>query len=174
MGLIKIKDAEQIAQRVAQLAQRIDAMLTPPSDPPPLMVVVLKGAFVFAADLLRAMDTPCAVDFMRAASYGNATSSSGEVRITLEPEVALEGRSVLLVDDICDSGRTMLALSNRLRELGAQKLICCALFDKRERREVLFEPELIGFEVGDHFIVGYGLDHAEAMRHLDGVYYLEA
>lgn len=160
-----LHDQADIADRVGALAADIVERL--PED----MVVVglLKGSFMFMADLVRALDRQGrapAVDFIRLSSYGNAKRSSGDVRLMGEVPADLAGRAVLLVDDIVDTGRSL----NRARELvvqaGAAKVWTCALVDKPSRREVACRPDFVGFTVGDVFVVGYGIDHAEKYRHL--------
>src|SRR5712691_5632694 len=131
-----------------------------------LLVGVLKGAVFFLSDLMRAIDVPCEVDFMAVASYGSATDSSGVVRILKDLDVAIEGRDVLIVEDIVDSGLTLQYL---LRNLGARtprSLEVCALLTKPERREVDLPTRYVGFEIPNRFVVGYGLDHAERYRNL--------
>jgi hypoxanthine phosphoribosyltransferase len=122
---------------------------------------------------MRHIDVPCEVDFMAVASYGSATDSSGVVRILKDLDVALEGRHVLIVEDIIDSGLTLQYL---LRSLGARNpasIEVCALLTKPERRKVELEPRYVGFEIPNRFVVGYGLDHAERYRNLPYVAVLE-
>ncbi|MBA2637666.1 MAG: hypoxanthine phosphoribosyltransferase [Solirubrobacterales bacterium] len=131
-----------------------------------LLVGVLKGAIFFLSDLMRAIDVPCEVDFMAVASYGSATHTSGVVRILKDLDAAIEGRDVLIVEDIVDSGLTLQYL---LRSLGAREpasLEVCALLVKPARRKVDLAPRYVGFEIPDAFVVGYGLDHAERFRNL--------
>jgi hypoxanthine phosphoribosyltransferase len=138
-----------------------------------LLVGVLKGAVFFLSDLMRHIDVPCEVDFMAVASYGSATDSSGVVRILKDLDVALEGRHVLIVEDIVDSGLTLQYL---LRSLGARNpasIEVCALLTKPERRKVALEPRYVGFEIPNRFVVGYGLDHLERYRNLPYVAVLQ-
>jgi len=138
-----------------------------------LLVGVLKGAVFFLSDLMRHIDVPCEVDFMAVASYGSATDSSGVVRILKDLDVALEGRHVLIVEDIIDSGLTLQYL---LRSLGARNpasIEVCALLTKPERRKVALEPRYVGFEIPNRFVVGYGLDHGERYRNLPYVAVLD-
>ena len=132
----------------------------------PLVVCVLNGAAVFFADLIRGMDIPLEVATVAASSYGDATASSGEVRVTKDIDVGIKGRHVLLVEDIVDSGRTMKALTEALAERGPASLAVCAFADKQSRRAVDFKPDYVCFEVPDLFIVGYGLDCAGLYRNL--------
>jgi hypoxanthine phosphoribosyltransferase len=132
----------------------------------PLLVGVLKGAVFFLSDLMRRIEVPCEVDFMAVASYGSATDSSGVVRILKDLDTPIEGRHVLIVEDIVDSGLTLQYL---LRSLGAREpasLEVCALLVKPERRKVDLPIRYVGFEIPDRFAIGYGLDHAERHRNL--------
>jgi hypoxanthine phosphoribosyltransferase len=131
-----------------------------------VLVCVLKGAVFFLSDLMREIDLPCEVDFMAVASYGSSTDSSGVVRILKDLDTPLDGRDVLIVEDIVDSG---LTLSYLLRMLNARKpasLEVCALLTKPERREVDLPIRYVGFEIPNTFAIGYGLDHAERYRNL--------
>jgi len=131
-----------------------------------LLVGILKGAVFFLADLMRAIDIPCEVDFMAVASYGSATDSSGVVRILKDLDQPIDGRNVLIVEDIVDSGLTLQYL---LRNLGARdpaSLGICALLTKPDRRKVELDARYVGFEIPDRFAIGYGLDHAERFRNL--------
>jgi hypoxanthine phosphoribosyltransferase len=127
---------------------------------------VLKGAFVFLADLTRHLEMRHEVDFMEVSSYGSGTESSGVVRILLDLEQSIEGRHVLIVEDIIDSGRTLEYITRNLRTRKPASLRVCTLLSKPSRREVDLPVDLIGFEVPDEFVVGYGLDYAEAYRNL--------
>src|SRR5712691_1362529 len=131
-----------------------------------LLVGVLKGAVFFLSDLMRAIDVPCEVDFMAVASYGSATDSSGVVRILKDLDAAIEGRDVLIVEDIVDSGLTLQYLMRNLGSRNPRTLEVCALLTKPERRKVDLPTRYVGFEIPDRFVVGYGLDHAERHRNL--------
>jgi hypoxanthine phosphoribosyltransferase len=131
-----------------------------------VLVGVLKGAVFFLSDLMRNIEIPCEVDFMAVASYGSATDSSGVVRILKDLDAAIEGRDVLIVEDIVDSGLTLQYL---LRSLGARNpatLEVCALLTKPERRKVELPTRYVGFEIPNRFAIGYGLDHGERYRNL--------
>ncbi|HEX8123017.1 MAG TPA: hypoxanthine phosphoribosyltransferase [Solirubrobacteraceae bacterium] len=131
-----------------------------------ILICVLKGAVFFLSDLMRRIDVPCEVDFMAVASYGDATSSSGVVRILKDLDAPIEGRDVLIVEDIVDSGLTLKYL---LRNLAARKpasLEVCALLTKPERRKAQIDAKYIGFEIPNKFVIGYGLDHGEQYRNL--------
>jgi hypoxanthine phosphoribosyltransferase len=131
-----------------------------------LLVGVLKGAVFFLADLMRHIEVPCELDFMAVASYGSSTQSSGVVRILKDLDAAIEGRDVLIVEDIVDSGLTLSYLLRALRARGPASLEVCALLTKPDRREVELPIRYIGFEIPNRFAIGYGLDHAERFRNL--------
>ena len=131
-----------------------------------LLVGVLKGAFFFLSDLMRELDVPCEVDFMAVASYGSSTDSSGVVRILKDLDASIEGRDVLIVEDIVDSGLTLSYLLRTLEARGPASLEVCALLTKPERRRVEAPARYVGFEIPDKFAIGYGLDHAERYRNL--------
>ena len=132
----------------------------------PLFLVVLKGAFVFAADLIRRLDFPLQVDFMRVSSYGSATESSGEVRLEFGQDTSLKGRHVLLVEDIVDTGLTLSVVLDKLKREQPASLKVCALLDKPSRRRVDMTADYTGFAVPDEFVVGYGIDCDEDYRYL--------
>jgi hypoxanthine phosphoribosyltransferase len=131
-----------------------------------LLVCVLKGAVFFLSDLMRAIEVPCEVDFMAVASYGDSTDSSGVVRILKDLDAAIEGRDVLIVEDIVDSGLTLQYLVRNLRARGPSSLEVCALLTKPARRKAEVGAKYIGFEIPNRFVIGYGLDHAEKYRNL--------
>jgi hypoxanthine phosphoribosyltransferase len=131
-----------------------------------LLICVLKGAVLFMSDLMREIDVPLEIDFMAVASYGDATESSGVVRILKDLDAAIEGRDVLIVEDIVDSGLTLQYLLRNLRARGPKSLEVCALLTKPERRKAEVGAKYVGFEIPDRFVVGYGLDHAEKHRNL--------
>ena len=131
-----------------------------------LLVCVLKGAVFFLSDLMRELEVPCEVDFMAVASYGDATDSSGVVRILKDLEAPIEGRHVLIVEDIVDSGLTLQYLMRNLKARGPASLEVCALLTKPARRKAEVAAKYIGFEIPNRFVIGYGLDHAEKYRNL--------
>jgi hypoxanthine phosphoribosyltransferase len=131
-----------------------------------MLVGVLKGAVFFLADLMRSIDLPCEVDFMAVSSYGSATESSGVVRILKDLDASIEGRDVLIVEDIVDSGLTLQYLMRNLGARGPRSLEVCALLTKPERRKVDLPVRWVGFEIPDRFVIGYGLDFAERYRNL--------
>jgi hypoxanthine phosphoribosyltransferase len=160
----------RIARRVKQLGQQISEVYAD-IDTPLVMVVILKGATVFAADLLRSLSIPAELEFVRAASYGSGTTS-GKLRLAHMVEGPLIGRHVLLVEDIIDSGRTVDAIANRIRRLGPASLRMAALLDRPARREVEVKIDFCGFVIPDRFVIGYGLDYAGLYRELPGIYSL--
>jgi hypoxanthine phosphoribosyltransferase len=165
--------AEELRLRVAELAATIsrDYLADPPRSL--LLVGVLKGAMFFLSDLMRLIDIPVEVDFMAVASYGSATDSSGVVRILKDLDIAIEGRDVLIVEDIVDSGLTLQYLLRNLGSRNPATLEVCALLTKPERRKVDLPTRYVGFEIPDRFVIGYGLDYAERHRNLPFVAALE-
>ena len=158
-------DETQIAKRVEVLASEI-AVRTPREL---TLVGVLKGSFVFLADLIRALHDAGLkprIEFLWLSSYGYTRESSGTVKLIGEAPTDIAGRDVLLVDDITDTGQTIVYARDLLEALGASKVWTCALVDKPSHREVDFSADFIGFTVGDVFVVGYGIDYAENYRHL--------
>ena len=131
-----------------------------------VMIGVLKGAVLFLADLMRQLKVPCEIDFMAVSSYGSATDSSGVVRILKDLDASIEGRDVLLVEDIVDSGLTLHYLLKNLGARGPRSLEVCALLTKPERRRVDLPIRYVGFEIPNRFAIGYGLDHAQRYRNL--------
>ncbi|MFO7568757.1 MAG: hypoxanthine phosphoribosyltransferase [Smithellaceae bacterium] len=139
-----------------------------------VMVGVLKGAFVFMADLMRAVRVPCRTDFIRASSYGAEMESSGRIVITKDIELPVEGCDVLVVDDIVDTGLTLCHIVDSLRQRNPRSIRVCAFLDKRLRRKTPFEADYVGFAIDDGFVVGYGLDFGEQYRSLPDVYVIQA
>jgi hypoxanthine phosphoribosyltransferase len=156
-------DADEVQQRVAQLGKEITSDF---ADEPPLLVGVLKGAFMFMADLSRSIDLPVEFDFMAVSSYGSATRTSGVVRIMKDLDLDLTDRHVLIVEDIVDSGLTLAYLSKNLRARGAASLEVCALLVKEGLQKVETELKYVGFRIPPDFVIGYGLDVDERYRNL--------
>jgi hypoxanthine phosphoribosyltransferase len=154
---------QEIAQAVKGMADRIAADY---SGTAPLAVGVLKGAFIFMSDLARAVPIPLELDFIATSSYGDATQSSGVVRIQKDLDRPVEGRDVLLVEDIVDSGLTLAYLKDLLLRRRARSVKVAAAFDKPGNRRVDIRADYVGFEVPNRFLVGYGLDYAERYRNL--------
>ena len=157
---------EQIQAAVARLADEIDCDY---SGREPVLLGVLTGAFIFLSDLARQMSIECNIDFVRLSSYGEDTRSSGEVARGMGCKLDLTGRHVLVVEEIVDSGLTLSELLKDLERSGAASVSVCTLVDKRGRREVEISVDYAGFVVQDGFLVGYGLDKAEKMRHLSDI-----
>jgi hypoxanthine phosphoribosyltransferase len=162
---------DELEHRVAELGSRISSDY---SDRAPLLVGVLKGAVFFLSDLMRTLDVPCEVDFMAVASYGSATKSSGVVRILKDLDAAIEGRHVLVVEDIVDSGLTLRYLIRNLRAREPASLEVCTLLRKPAARDMEPPVRYVGFDIPDRFAIGYGLDHAERYRNLPYVAALNA
>ncbi|MCB2186596.1 MAG: hypoxanthine phosphoribosyltransferase [Deltaproteobacteria bacterium] len=161
---------DTIQERVRQLAQQISQDLAGEK----LVVLgILKGAFIFLSDLVRHLDVPCQVDFVRLSSYGSSAESSGTITMTQAPEIDLTGRTVLVVEDIVDTGLTLQWLLSRIQEMNPGSIKTCTLIDKPERRRVEVSMDYVGFHVPEGFLVGYGLDFDECFRHLPGIYELK-
>jgi len=161
---------EEIASRVGELGR---AIAREHAGHVPLLVGVLKGAAVFMADLIRAIPVPVAIDFMGVSSYGPVTRSSGAVRLTADLSVSIEGRDVVIVEDIVDSGRTLDYLRRNLETRHPQRLRVCALLDKVERRKVDVSLDYVGFAIPDRFVIGYGFDLGGLYRGLPDIHVLE-
>ncbi len=155
--------AEEIQNKVAELGQQITADYEGKN---PFVVGVLKGCFVFMADLIRKIDTVCDLDFMSVSSYGSGTTTTGAVRITKDLNRDIQGRHVLIVEDILDSGITLSYLKKYLESREPASVKICTLLDKPARRKSEIKADYVGFECPDAFIVGYGLDYAERYRNL--------
>jgi len=156
-------DEAQIARRVRELGAEIS---TDYPDGDLLVLGLLKGSFIFLSDLVRQITRPIQVDFLVAASYGDNTFSSGTVRLLYDPETELEGKHILLVEDIVDTGRTLTRLIDLLKERNPSSLEICALLHKHVARELKYPTKFVGFDAPNEFLVGYGLDHAENFRHI--------
>jgi len=154
---------EQIANRVRELGREITSTY-PGGDL--LVLGLLKGSFIFVSDLVRQINRPLQVDFLVAASYGTDMVSSGHVRLVYDPETILEGKHILLVEDVVDSGRTLSRVMDVLRERSPASLEVCAMLDKHLATHLRYPPKFVGFDAPSEFLVGYGLDHAENFRHL--------
>jgi hypoxanthine phosphoribosyltransferase len=156
-------DKDTLAARVAELGAEVSADY---AGRDLLLIGVLKGAVFFMADLMRHLTVPCEVDFMAISSYGDSTDSSGIVRILKDLDINIEGRDVLVVEDIIDSGLTLSYLMRNLESREPASLEVCALLTKPERREIDVPVRYVGFEIPNRFVVGYGLDFAERYRNL--------
>ena len=154
---------EQLRARTAELAREISEFYQGRSV---LLVGILKGAVMFLVDLARALDMPLEIDFMAISSYGNSTESSGVVRILKDLDDPIEGKDVLIVEDIIDSGLTLQYLLDILQKRRPASLRVCALLDKEKHAAKVHDPQFIGFRIPDRFVVGYGLDYAQIYRNL--------
>ncbi|NIN69946.1 MAG: hypoxanthine phosphoribosyltransferase [Anaerolineae bacterium] len=154
---------EQIREKTEELAREITADYEGRN---PLLVCILKGGLMFLADLIRQIDLPAEIDFMAVSSYGDATESSGVVRILMDLETNIQGRHVLIVEDIIDTGRTLNYIIQNLRTRGPASIKICTLLNKPARRELAMPLDYVGFEIPDKFVVGYGLDYGEIYRNL--------
>lgn len=154
---------EQIQNKIKELG---DQLSTDYEGKNPLVICVLKGAFIFMADLVKQIRVPLEIDFMAVSSYGQSTKSSGVVKIIKDLDVPIEGRHILIVEDIIDSGLTLSYLIDVLERRNAKTISVVALFNKPARRTVELEPEYAGYVLPDEFVVGYGLDYAEKYRNL--------
>lgn len=154
---------EQLKVRVTELGK---TLATDYAGKKPLMLCILKGSTLFYADLIRAMNIPLECDFIAVSSYGNKTKSSGEVRMIKDLDKSIEGRHVVIVEDIVDSGYTLSYLKKILESRGPSSVKICTLLDKKERREADITPDYEGFAIDDYFVVGYGLDYNERYRNL--------
>jgi hypoxanthine phosphoribosyltransferase len=165
--LQKLFDEDAIGTTVQRLAAEISRDF---DNQEVIFVSVLKGSFMFTSDLARAMKGRVVVDFLRATSYGTGRQTSGTVTITKDLETSLEGRNVVIVEDIIDSGLTLTFIRDMLLARRPRSLKICALIDKKARRQVEIEADYVGFSMDDGFIVGYGIDYAEHYRNLPAIF----
>lgn len=154
---------EQLKARVREIAGQIDRDF---AGKEPMLISVLRGSFIFMADLMRSITLPCTVDFMAVSSYGAGTTSSGQVKITKDLSESIEGRDIIVVEDILDSGNTLSYLFRLLQARHPASIRLCTLLDKPSRRIKPIQADYVGFPVDDLFVVGYGLDYAEKYRNL--------
>jgi hypoxanthine phosphoribosyltransferase len=161
---------DEIQRRVKELAGQISRDY---AGSELIVIGILKGAFIFLADLIRAISIPCSVDFVRCASYGTGSESSGRIVLTKDIETSIKGRNVLIVEDIIDTGLTLKYLVEWLNERNPRSLKVCSFIDKRKRRKIFFESDYVGFTVDDGFLVGYGLDFNERYRFLPEIYVIK-
>jgi hypoxanthine phosphoribosyltransferase len=161
---------QDILAKVEELAREISADY---AGKEPIVIGILNGVVFFFADLLLRLTIPCKIDFIRAASYGSGTTSSGTVTFIKDVEIPVQGQDLLIVEDIVDTGLTLDRIIKTLREKGPASTRICALIDKRERREQSVSIDYCGFEVEQGFLVGYGLDYDEQYRNLPDIYVLK-
>ena len=167
---IEVLSADAIHQKVAGLARRISSDYQTQQ---PLLIGVLKGAVIFFSDLIRQLTIPVAIDFIQLSSYGNSDASCGDVSFCSQLASDLKGRSILIVEDIIDTGLTMDKLVKHLQTFEPESIRVCTLIDKYERREIEFKADYVCHEVKSGFLVGYGLDYAEQYRQLPAIYELK-
>ena len=158
--------AEQIHNRVRQMGEQITADFP---EGPIYLIAILKGAFIFLADLSRTIKTPSRIEFIGISSYGRGKTTSGQVKVTKDLDVSIEGHHVLIVEDIVDSGVTLTYLMNVLKQRRPKSLHIATLLDKPDRRLRPVEVKYVGFQIPDEFVVGYGLDFAEDYRNLGDI-----
>jgi len=163
-------DADTIQSRVAEMGQQISADY---ADTTPILVSVLNGAFMFTADLMRAIHTDCEIDFIKLSSYGAAKVSSGEVHELKSVDAELEGRDVLIVEDIVDTGLSMDFMKGRLQEYNPASLRVATLLHKPTATEPDLKLDYVGFQIPDLFVIGYGLDYGQLARNLADIYILD-
>jgi hypoxanthine phosphoribosyltransferase len=161
---------EQIEKRVKELATQISSDY---EGKEPVLIGVLNGVIFFFADLAREITIPTKIDFVRAASYGSQMTSSGTVRLTKEVEIPVQGKPVIVIEDIVDTGATLAHIIKIMERNDVESLKICALIDKLERRERTVAIDYCGFQLKEGFIVGYGLDYNEKYRHLPDIYVLK-
>ena len=162
--------SKMIQKRVKELADQISGDY---ASRELIVIGILKGAFIFMADLVRAMSIPCRIDFVRVASYGVGSESSGKAVMTKDIETSINGKDILIIEDIIDTGLTLKYLVEWLKERNPHSLKVCALLDKRKKRKVSFEADYVGFTIDDGFLVGYGLDFSERYRFLPEIYVIK-
>lgn len=165
-----IISSDQIQERVTALGRQIRQDF---GDEQLIALCVLKGAVFFMADLVRAIEGDVAIDFLQVSSYGDSTTSSGVVTVLKEPQLDMHERNVLVIEDIIDSGLTAREVHRYIRNRGASQVRFVTLLNKSATRKVEFEADYVGFEIEPHFVVGYGLDHAEKYRNLPDIRVIE-
>lgn len=170
MGMKLVISREDIERRVRELGREITKDF---SGSELVVVGILNGAFMFLADLIREIDLPLEVDFLRAASYGTGMSSSGEIKITKDIELPISDKEILIVEDLIDTGLTLATIKQNLMNRTSKSVRICTLIDKTERREVDLNADYVGFEIKNGFLVGYGIDYAEKYRRYREVYRLQ-
>jgi len=161
---------EKVAARIAEMGAEISAAY---GDEPVCLICILKGSVFFTVELAKRITSPVELEFMCVSSYGSGTKSSGVVKISKDLDVSIEGKNVIVIEDIIDSGRTLSYLLENLRTRNPKTLRLCTLLDKPERRVVDVNVDYVGFEIPDEFVVGYGLDYDQKYRNLPYVGYVE-
>ena len=154
---------EQIQEKVKYLANQIKSAYEGKN---PLILCILKGSLIFTADLVRALDMPCEIDFMQVSSYGHGAETTGKLVVKKDLSADITGRDVIVVEDILDTGVTLSCLIPELRKRGAASVALCVLLNKPERRKIEVKADYVGYDIENEFVVGYGLDYAEKYRNL--------
>lgn len=160
---------KEIRERILSLSKEISAHYQNQNTQRLICLGILKGSFIFLADLVRELGIACEVDFIEASSYGAGTVTSGEVKILRDVSVPIKGRDVLIIEDIVDTGLTMTRLVDHLKSHQPRSIKICSLLDKPSRRKVKMDVDFLGFTIEDHFVVGYGLDYDNRFRELKSV-----
>lgn len=168
--LTPLYSSDEITARVHSMARTLSRTF---AGREPVIIAVLKGAFVFVSDLVRAMEIPVKIDFVQAASYGSETISSGQVRLVKDCTTNIDKQDIILVDTIVDTGLTLDFLHTQLRHRQPRTLTTCVLLDKTSSRQVEVDVDHVGFTLIEGFVVGYGLDFDDAYRYLDGLYLID-
>jgi len=166
---VMIRD-DEIQTQVRRLGKEITKDFY---DKNPILVGVLNGSFLFVADLVRVLDTECEIDFLKIGSYGDHMQSSGTVRLDKDVSAKLQGRHVIVVEDIIDSGLSVTFIRNHILKMNPATLRFATLLLKKEKAKVSFPIDYVGFEIGNEFVIGYGLDYAQRYRHLKDIYVTE-
>ena len=161
---------EDLKRRIKELAKQISEDYRGKT---PVFIAILKGAFIFLSDLIRELEIDCIVDFMAVTSYNGSTESSGAVEFLKDVTMDIQGKDVIIVEDIVDTGLTLDYIKKVLELRKPASLKICVLLDKKKKRRVKIEPDYVGFEIGDVFVVGYGLDFGEKYRNLPEIYCYE-
>ncbi len=154
---------EEIAEKVKYLANQIKSAY---GDKNPLILCILKGSLIFTADLVRELDFPCTIDFMQVSSYGSSSETTGKLKIKKDMDSDVNGRDVIIVEDILDTGVTLSNLFPEIKRRGAKSVALCVFLNKPERRTVEVKADYIGFDIENEFVIGYGLDYDERYRNL--------
>ena len=168
--LVPVLRKDEIQRIVGEMGQKISSDY---QGRELILIGILNGAFIFLSDLIRQLTIPVKVDFIRAASYGSGTSTSGKIQLTKEIEIDIKGKDVIMVEDIVDTGLTLNYILEHVKSFGPRSVRVCALLDKIERRQSGIAVDYAGYQVPKGFLVGYGLDYAEEYRHLPAIYHLQ-
>lgn len=163
--VLPLISTDDLQSRIIEIAHQIDSQIKNYKSPP-IFLCILKGSFIFFSDLIRQVQSDIQCDFMGCSSYGPEMKSSGEIKITLDLSTPIRDQNIILVEDIVDTGLTINFLVETLKARHPESITVVTLLDKPSKRKTQFKPDIVGFEVGDEFVVGFGLDFAEQFRHL--------